>query len=67
MPNLTRLAAAWDDLLDDAVSAYTDRLQEISSNDELWKCIRAWDKYNKERRRRKVGRRLNLKHKPIIA
>lgn len=51
------LAAAWDDLLDDRVSTYSDRLQEVGSDEELWKVVRAWDKFNKERRKRKVRRR----------
>jgi hypothetical protein len=46
--------AGWDDLLDDHVGTYSDRLQEISSTQELWSVVRAWDKYNKDRRRKKV-------------
>jgi hypothetical protein len=36
------------------VSMYSERLQEVHDTAELWAVIRAWDTYNKERRKKKV-------------
>lgn len=47
-------AAEWTDLLEERVSSYSDRLLEVQSDEELWKVLRAWDTYNKDRRTRKV-------------
>jgi hypothetical protein len=40
--------------LEERVSSYSDRLLEVQSDEELWKVLRAWDTYNKDRRTRKV-------------